>query len=280
MIAQAESVSINRIIRLLTLSKGTLYHKRPLSLGCRCRTRQPISPAAIAAIEAICERKSTFGAPRVRAILRRDYGHVLSYYRVRRIMRELGLLIHRSNSLQSRRPHTGVIAVERSNVRWASDITSIVPWNRDKGRFTYVLDCCDRSIIAWRFERHIQACDIEQMVQEALITRFGGEIPDGRGVEFFHDNGPEYLEKTLQGTLTSWNVKDCHTPTYSPQSNGMCEAFNGTFKRDYVYDNCLDDFETVKEQIGKWVEEYNTFAPHSALGMLTPHEFFKIKLAA
>jgi len=80
--------------------------------------------------------------------------------------------------------------------------------------------------------------------------------------------------------LALWNVKDCRTPTYSPQSNGMCEAFNGTFKRDYVYENCLEDFETVEKQIEQWIEEYNNFAPHSALKMMTPEEFFNYKLAA
>jgi putative transposase len=195
-------------------------------------------------------------------------------------MREEGLLICHKRSPQSRKPHSGTISVEKSNTRWASDITAILPWNRDKGRFTYVLDCCDRSIIAWRFERHIQACDIEQMVQEAIMARFGGELPDGHGIKFLHDNGPEYLETKLQSNLKLWNIKDCHRPTYSPQSNGMCEAFNGIFKRDYVYANCLDDYKTVKEQIGKWVEEYNTFAPHSALGMMTPQEYFNYKMAA
>ena len=60
----------------------------------------------------------------------------------------------------------------------------------------------------------------------------------------------------------------------------MCEAFNGTFKRDYVYQGYLDNIETLRAQIGKWVADYNTFAPHSALGMKTPAGFFKLKLVA
>jgi putative transposase len=279
MIALEIPTSLNRTIKTLGVSKGTLYHKSRFYVRYRS-TRRSIDASTIEAIKEICGRKATYGTPRVRAILRRDYGHSLSYYLVRRIMREEGLLICHKRSPQSRKPHSGTISVEKSNTRWASDITAILPWNRDKGRFTYVLDCCDRSIIAWRFERHIQACDIEQMVQEAIMARFGGELPDGHGIKFLHDNGPEYLETKLQSNLKLWNIKDCHTPTYSPQSNGMCEAFNGTFKRDYVYANCLDNFETVKEQIGKWVEEYNTFAPHSALGMMTPQEYFNYKMAA
>jgi putative transposase len=60
----------------------------------------------------------------------------------------------------------------------------------------------------------------------------------------------------------------------------MCEALNGTFKRDYVYESCLDNAQTVLNQISKWVEEYNTFAPHSALEMKTPIEFYNFKIAA
>lgn len=31
-----------------------------------------------------------------------------------------------------------------------------------------------------------------------------------------------------------------YPPTYSPQSNGMCVALNGTLKRYYINENCLD----------------------------------------
>ena len=280
MISASEKTSINQVIRTLELSKGTLYYSKRTYVR-RHAFRRKIRSEWLAAVKTICDDKPTYGIPRVRTLLRRDYGYDLSYYMVYRIMRDEGLLIQRTFPQQrTKREHTGHIAVEQPNIRWASDITGIVPWDRDKGRFTYILDCCDRNIIAWRFNRHIQGCDIEQMLQEALYKRFGGELPDGHGVEFLHDNGPEYIEKQLQKTMEKWNVTDCRTPTYSPQSNGMCEAFNGTFKRDYVYNNCLDDFETVKEQIGKWVEEYNTFAPHSALKMMTPQEYFNFKMAA
>jgi putative transposase len=60
----------------------------------------------------------------------------------------------------------------------------------------------------------------------------------------------------------------------------MREVFNGTFKRDYVYQNCLDAPETVKGLIQKWVDEYYNYAPHSALDMKTPNEFFNFKITA
>ena len=153
-------------------------------------------------------------------------------------------------------------------------------WNGEKLRFTYILDCCDRSIIAWKAGAQMQACDIELLLQDALFARFDNGLPPNSALQFLHDNGPEYIEKQLKNSIEQWGIQNCNTPTYSPQSNGMCEAFNGTFKRDYVYENCLDSADSVHNQIQKWVNEYNNYAPHSGLDMKTPTEFYIFKTAA
>jgi putative transposase len=273
-------MSINRTIRALGVPKSTVYYKCKAYPERQRTPRKNLADAVKTSILEITEKKATYGTPRVRAILKRDYGMNISKYMVHRYMKEEGLLITRNRTRGSSRPHTGKISVEEPNTRWASDITSIKCWNGQKLRFTYVLDCCDRSIISWRAGLHMQACDIELMLQEAIFTRFGDKLPQKGKLQFLHDNGPEYIEKKLQKSINKWHMEDCNTPTYSPQSNGMCEAFNGTFKRDYVYENCLDNAASVYNQIQNWVDEYNNFAPHSALKMKTPNEFYKFKSAA
>jgi len=63
------------------------------------------------------------------------------------------------------------------------------------------------------------------------------------------------------------------TPVASPESNGMAEAFVNTMRRDYVEGADLSSGERVIEQLAAWIEDYNGFAPHSALGDRSPAEY-------
>ena len=71
------------------------------------------------------------------------------------------------------------------------------------------------------------------------------------------------------------NLVPCFTPVQSPQSNGICESFVKTFKRDYVRVNALPDAITAFRQIAGWFEDYNNNHPHSGLKMRSPREFIR-----
>lgn len=271
---------MNRVIRALGVSKAIVYHvQKPYPKKVSSQRKQ-LTLRVKRLINVICKRKSTYGIPRVRAVLKRDYGFTVTKYMLHRYMKEQGLLITRNRTRGVGRDHSGKIEVPEINTRWASDITSIKCWNGEKIRVAVVLDCCDRSVISWLAATRIQACDIELMIQDALIKRFGNDLPPEGQLQLLTDNGPEFIEKELNRNLKKWNIDSRFTPTYSPQSNGMVEAFNGTFKRDYVYESCLDSADYVKSMIPDWIQEYNNYAPHSALKMKTPTEYFKLKQAA
>ncbi len=65
----------------------------------------------------------------------------------------------------------------------------------------------------------------------------------------------------------------CTTAPYSPESNGMAEAFVKTFKRDYAYLSDLKSESEVLSQLPAWFEDYNENAPHKGLKMMSPREY-------
>jgi len=254
----------------MNYNRGNFYYRRVDNDGRRKPEKddQPV----LKKIRVVIADRGTYGYRRVTAWLRNRMGMIINKKKVYRIMKRFGLLLKRRG--RSRRIHRGRISAERINQRWCSDISGIVSWNGERGRFGFIMDCCNREILAWRFQRHLQWVDMASMLDEAIDYRFGDCPVGAKGIELLHDNGPEYTANAFKDYVEKdLGMTDCWTPVQSPESNGMAESFIGTFKRDYVYENVLEDFKAVKEMIGEWIEDYNSVAPHSALGMISPREF-------
>ena len=228
-----------------------------------------------AAIQQILlERPATYGYRRILGMLVRRGLHA-NWKTVWRIMRRHGWLSStRQRIARPGRLHEGQVSVLEPNRRWASDITSIKAWNGEKGRLAVIVDCADRSVLAWRWERRMPSQALQEMVREAIFRRFGTDRAQARGLEFLSDNGPEYVCKQLRAVLQGFGMVACRTPYRSPESNGLAEAFFGSFKRDYVYQGELESVEDVGRKLPGWIQDYNEVAPHSALGMKAPAQFY------
>jgi len=228
-----------------------------------------------AAIEQLlAERPATYGYRRIHALLIRD-GIWVNSKTVWRILRRRGWLSStRSRLGRVHWRHEGRVSVPDPNRRWASDITGIKAWNGEKGRLAVIIDCADRMVLSWRFARRMPSEELQEMVREAVFRRFGNEKQKAQNIEFLSDNGPEYACRKLRRVLSDFGMVVCRTPRCSPESNGLAEAFFGGFKRDYVYQGELENREAVARKLPEWIEDYNLIAPHSALGMKSPGQFY------
>ena len=275
-ISEKTGHSLRLISEVFGINRSNLYYRKRAVDG---RLRPELDDKSLLRrIKRIIRRRGSYGYRRVCAWLRRRVSLLVNHKKVYRVMKRFGLLLKRQQ--RTRWIHRGRVAVDQSNRRWCSDITGIVSWNGQKGRFAFILDCCDREVLAWRFQTHIQWVDIGSMLDEAIAYRFGDNLETAGGLEFLHDNGPEYIATALkQYVEDDLKMIDCCTPYQSPQSNGMAEAFINTLKRDYVYQNVLEDFESVKKMISEWIEDYNSVAPHSALNMMSPRQFINNRAA-
>ena len=117
---------------------------------------------------------------------------------------------------------------------------------------------------------------IRDLMAETLTYRFGHDARRTPApIEWLSDNGPPYTAHETRTFGESLGFIVCTTPSYSPESNGMAEAFVKTFKRDYVYLNKLETAATVMTQLPNWFEDYNEVHPPRGLQMRSPREYRK-----
>lgn len=92
-----------------------------------------------------------------------------------RIMRRHGLTLERSAARRPGRTQDGVVIALRSNVRWCSDHLEIHARNREVVRVLFVLDTCDREIIAWLAAANagISGEMVRDLMVAAVERRFG-----------------------------------------------------------------------------------------------------------
>lgn len=223
----------------------------------------------VAMIKTITDQRQTYGYRRVTALLRKKIS--INHKRVYRLMKEHKLLLQKFGPRPAR-THDGKVATLKSNVRWCSDGFRLQCWNGEHVEVAFSLDCHDREVISWvTSSRGIDGELVRDLMAESVEIRFGGKLPFK--VQWLTDNGPGYVARETVYFGRSLGLEICTTAPYSPESNGMAEAFVKTFKRDYAYVNDLSSAERVLEQLPGWFKDYNEHAPHKALGMISPREY-------
>ena len=231
-------------------------------------------------IKTIIEIRVTYGYRRVTTMINRkrvaEGRVVINRKRVQRIMQMKGLSLPQTMPTQQRREHTGKVMTLFPNLRWCSDGMEIRCFNGDKVFVAFALDCCDREAFSYVARTEpLQAEDIEELMVNAVEKRFGESLRAPREIQWLSDRGSIYRAKSVKALSKHLNLQCCYTRAYSPESNGMAEAFVKTIKRDYVYQADCFDAETVLKHLPEWFDDYNHVAPHSALGMRSPVEYKK-----
>ena len=143
----------------------------------------------------------------------------------------------------------------------------------------FALDCHDREVPGHvAVARPLNGGDIRLLLDRALWGRFGETtLKAPITIQWLNDNEGIYTSLETTVYAEELGFKPITTPAYSPESNGMAEAFVNTFKRDYVSGGDLSDADTVIRQLPGWIDDYNRIAPHSALGMRAPTEYRELK---
>lgn len=271
---------MSHIAQCLEISRASLYPKTPIAKPKKCRRLTAQDNAIIQTLKQLAHVKPSYGYRRLGRLLNnaRDLSGEprLNHKRILRLCQVGQLTLQRHTARQDARTHDGKVAVLHSNTRWCSDGFEFKCRNGDKITVAFVMDACDREIIAWEAAHlsglnHTMVCD---MMVKAVETRFHG-YKTPHPVEWLSDNGAAYIAKETANIASGLGLKLCFTPPRSPQSNGMSESFVKTIKRDYISLEMINDATHAMKLLPTWFNDYNFNHPHSALKYRSPNQAFR-----
>lgn len=239
----------------------------------------PKDDSLLAEIKSILAIKPTYGYRRVTALLNaKRHQHsqpTVNHKRIYRVMKQNSLLLSRYAS-RPVRVHDGKIMTLRSNIRWCSDTFYISCDNGEHVQVAFSLDTCDREAMCYvASTKGIDGGMIRDLMAETVHYRFKQAHQVPHTIQWLTDNGPCYVARETILFGRSLGLDICTTRPYSPESNGMAEAFVKTFKRDYVWLGNLSSAEAVFKQLPLWFEDYNSNAPHKGLKMMAPRRYIQ-----
>ena len=212
-------------------------HTEPVK---RVRYRKEDDLWLLPMIKKITTDRPTYGYRRVTALLNLDLKNAkklcVNHKRVYRIMRQNSLLL-RWYTRKPSRTHDGQVITLRSNTRWCSDSFVIQCWNGDRVHVVFALDTCDREAI--RYLASTLGVNgsmvLDLLMIESAEYRFGKLNRLPHAIQWLSDNGPCYTAHETVKFGRTLGFEICTTPSYSPESNGLAEAFVNRFKRDNVW---------------------------------------------
>jgi transposase InsO family protein len=229
-------------------------------------------------IKDVIQERHTYGYRRVTVLvngkLKKLGNACVNRKKVYRVMKTNKLLLQKP-ALKPTRSHTGKVQTMHSNTRWCSDTFTIQCLNGDQVHVAFSIDTCDREVMRYIASTiGIDAQAIRELMVETMEYRLG-RCQTPSPIQWLTDNGKCYTARETVAFGRRLGLEIRTTPAYSPESNGMAEAFVKTIKRDYVWFGDLRDAKTVMSQLSKWIEDYNERAPHKALNMRSPRAFIK-----
>jgi len=224
-------------------------------------------------LELLIQEHPTYGYRRLWALLRFRVGLPVNRKRIYRILKRRHWLVHQRSVTPRPRVKASRSCAERSDRRWAMDMTHVDCGRDGWAHLVAVIDCCDRELLGWEFALRGRAKEAERAIEEACIRRFGTLRPTGSTPIVRSDNGLIFQSRRFRAACRDYRLAQEFITPYTPEQNGIIERFFRSLKEECVWQQSFHSFSQAKTAIRGWIEWYNTGRPHQSLGYKSPKEY-------
>lgn len=224
-------------------------------------------------IQAIKTEHPFWGYRRVRAWLVHREKMGVNEKRVRRVMRENGLLV-------SQRVHKAKRTCQRSKPRaqrprqyWGIDMTKFMISSLGWVYLIIVLDWFTKKIVGWDLSLRGRSKEWKRALEVGLQREFPYGVK-GCGLKLISDNGSQPTSVSFMRDMRTLGIEQIFTSYDNPKGNADTERMMRTIKEEIIWLHEFSSISEAREKIGHWIElDYNKFYVHSELGYRSPEEF-------
>lgn len=232
------------------------------------KARRPSQESLRRRLRELAETRVSYGYLRLHVLLRRE-GWAINHKRTYRLYCEEGLALRRRSPRRRRSAmhRQAPPASTQPNERWAMDFMSDSLADGRAFRVFTLIDVYTRECLALVAQPTFRGHDVAQLLSETVKAR--GAVP----ASIQCDQGSEFTSMALD-QWAYWNkIRLDFSRRGKPGDNALCEAFNGSFRRECLSQAYFLTLDDVRRTLENWKTDYNNHRPHSGLNQLAPAQF-------
>lgn len=260
------SLSLRKQCELLGISRASVYYQTKPADNYNLLLMKLID-------EAYTERPTRGVVKMVKYLA--DRNHHVNHKRVRRLMRQMGLMAVYPKKMNLSKPHPGHkkypyllrrLDVIMPNQVWCTDITYI----RLYAGFVYlvaVMDWYSRYVLSWKLSNTLDAGFCVEALEDAILYHGKPDI-------FNTDQGVQFTSEAFTGILLANGIKISMDARGRAFDNIFIERLWRTVKYEEVY---LRDYESLRDakiNLEKFFRYYNFERHHQGLDYKKPAEIY------
>ena len=197
-----------------------------------------------------------------------------------RLMKSLGIrsIIRkkRPNYLNTPEHHTAENILNRNfkatkpNQKWSTDVTELRYGNGRKAYLSAIIDMYDNSIVSYV----VGHSNNNNLVMET-IHRAMKKNPKARPI-IQSDRGYQYTSHEYKRLSEKYHFTKSMSRVGRCLDNQPIERFWGTYKAESFYIKKLNDYESVFNDVSRYIRYYNNYRYVESLNRYSPNEYRKM----
>src|SRR5215217_4022947 len=178
--------------------------------------------------------------------------------RVRRVMRENGLLAPHRVGRTETKPHDGTIITDKANEMWGTDMTQTITVREGRANVFVTVEHANSEVVGIHASRSANRFEALEPVRQGVHRCFGAIAPRvARGLKLRHDHGSNYMSGDFQDEIKCLGIEASPSFVREPEGNGVAERFIRTLKENLLWVRSFDTIEELRAALVEFATHYN-----------------------